>query len=258
MTDNTNENTLPNGNTEPEQQINPGAIRKSTTQSILKAAQNATGMEFNSMEDMLAALARLSSTQDPQTNQREAAQLSADMSQEQQNRRNRVTTNDLQDQFQQMRKDLELKDQRLKEREIESGIRNTLGDRFDNDLMDYTITKLKSQVVEQDGDLIVVNSKNQQRYNENGSPMSVRELADEMARQNPKLLKQSIVNTGSGLRPQGSMFGNMPGDNESIPDYSKDPAAFNSWANKRGLGRGVGLKGVTTSLTNSSQVKKII
>ena len=73
---------------------------------------------------------------------------------------------------------------------------------------------------------------------------------------NPKLLKQSNTNSGSGLRPgQGSFTGAL---DESVPDYSRDPAAFNAWANKNGLGTGTGLKGLTVSASVSNSTRKVL
>ena len=42
-----------------EQNVNPGAIRKSTTQSLLNALSNASGTQFQSVEDALAFMARV-------------------------------------------------------------------------------------------------------------------------------------------------------------------------------------------------------
>ena len=42
-----------------EQNVNPGAIRKSTTQSLLNALSNASGTQFQSVEDALAYMARV-------------------------------------------------------------------------------------------------------------------------------------------------------------------------------------------------------
>ena len=46
-----------------EQQINPGAIRKSTTSSLLNALSNASGQQFESVEAALAYVTRMSATQ---------------------------------------------------------------------------------------------------------------------------------------------------------------------------------------------------
>lgn len=247
---------------EEKPQVNAGAIRKTTTQNILKAAQNATGMEFNSVEEMMAALARLSAQNSSTTNQanqstqQQVAQAAANEAVEQ---RQRITNNDLAEQMAAMKREMELKEQRLREKELDSSILNAMGDKFDSDLTDYTINKIKSQLHEQDGEYIVVNAKNQQRFTQDGNPMTVRELIDEVARTNPKLLRQAPVQGGSGLRPQSNMFGDgIPGDGEFVPDYTRDPAAFNAWANKRGLGKGAGLRGITATVSNSTQVRKIV
>jgi hypothetical protein len=81
-------------------------------------------------------------------------------------------------------------------------------------------------------------------------------LVEEIAQGNPKLLKQGQVSSGSGLRPGQSQFAGAPPD--QIPDYSKDPAAFNAWASKMGLGKRVGLKATSVTATVSGQSRKIV
>lgn len=243
-------------------QPNAGAIRKSTTQSILKAAANATGMEFQSVEDMMSAIARMSAmasvkdTQQPQSKPTQQSQHSEDDSGD--GGRKRVTNNDLAERYDALRKEMADKERKLLERQLDDNIRGSLGDRFDPGFMDYTLSKIKGQLIEQDGDWIVVNGRNQQRYHAEGRPMTVRDLVEELAADNPKLLRQSAVTGGSGLRPQSGAFnGGIPGDGEVIPDYTRDPAAFNAWAARRGLGKNAGLKTVTASVYNSSSSKKV-
>jgi hypothetical protein len=234
---------------EVDNKVNPGAIRKSTTQSILKAASQAAGMEFDSVEAMASALARLSAqtTQSSQSN-------TQPMQQETINKR--LTTTDLHDQFQSLRQDLAKKEQALREKELDGEIRGAMGDRFDTDLVDYALQKVKSNIVWEDGAYAIVNSKGQIRYGEDGNPLTIQGLVSEVAKTNPKLLKMAGGNnTGSGLRPREGMFG---GGEEVMPDYNTDPAGFNAWATRNGLGKGVGLKGVKASVTNSSQVKRVV
>jgi hypothetical protein len=235
-----------------QKQVNPAAIRKSTQQSMLKAASNATGMDFQSMDDMIATIARLS--QQVQSQSTQQAQTQSETPQEKQKR---VQGTDLQDQIAAMKKQMEDQQANLRQKELDGSIRNAMGDRFDGDMADYTINKIKSQLVENDGDWIVVNSKNQQRYTQDGNPMSVRDLIEEVARANPKLLRQAPVQGGSGLRPQQGMYDGAPGDGEFVPDFSKDPAAFNMWASKHGLGKNSGLKSVMATVTNSTNVKRM-
>lgn len=247
--DTTNESTvdLSQGH-EPDNRVNPGAIRKSTTQSILKAASQAAGMEFDSVEAMAAAFARLAA-QGSQSNQ------SAPQQTQQDSQRTRITATDLHDQFQTLRQDLAKKEQALREKELDGEIRGAMGDRFDSDLVDYALQKVKSNIVWEDGAYAIVNSKGQIRYGEDGNPLTVSGLVTEVAKTNPKLLKMAGGNNGSGLRPREGMFG---GESEVIPDYNVDPAAFNAWATRNGLGKGVGLKGVKASVTNSSTSKRVV
>lgn len=230
-----------------EQSVNPGAIRKSTTQSLLNALSNASGTQFQSVEDALAYMARV------------GAQTSGGSAQpvvdtRQQQMPGRVTTNDLHEQFQKLQQDLSVKEQRLREKELDSDIQRSMGDRFDPDLLDYALSKVKSNIQwNQDGTYAIVNNKGQERYGSDGMPLTIQGLVSEVAQGNPKLLKQSQLNSGSGLRPgQGSFTGAV---DEAVPDYSRDPAAFNAWASKNGFGKNIGLKslGVTASVASSSR-----
>jgi len=230
------------------QTVNPGAIRKSTTQSILNALSNASGTQFTSVEDALAYMARVGA----QTTQSVG---SAQPVSEPKPVSNRVTTNDLHEQFQKLQQDLSIKEQRLREKELDSEIQRAMGDKFDSDLLDYALSKVKSNIEwYEDGTYAIVNNKGQQRYGQDGNPLTIHGLVNEVAMGNPKLLKQSSTNSGSGLRPGQSFAGEL----DSIPDYSRDPAAFNAWAQKNGLGKNLGLKGMTVSATVSSSSRKIL
>lgn len=251
MNDNTeiNEPTLDlqAGTEAQDSKINPGAIRRATTQSILKAASAATGIEFDSVESMAAALARLSAQGQSANPQHSAAEPQG---------KSRLTTNDLHEQFVALRQDLSKKEQQLREKELDGDIRNAMGDRFDPDLVEYALSKVKSNIVWEDGSYAIVNSKGQVRYGEDGNPMTISGLVSEVAKANPKLLKvNNSAPTGSGLRPREGMFG---GEAEVMPDYITDPAGFNAWVTRNGLGRGVGLKGVRASVTNSSTSKRVV
>jgi hypothetical protein len=235
-----------------EQTVNPGAIRKSTTQSLLTALSNASGTQFQSVEDALSYMARVGAQQTSGGNAQPSGQP------KQQNVTNgRVTTNDLHEQFSKLQNDLAVKEQRLREKELDSDIQRAMGDRFDSDLLDYALNKVKNNIQwNDDGSYAIVNQKGQERYGSDGMPLTIQGLVQEVAQGNPKLLKQSNANSGSGLRPgQGSFTGALE---ESIPDYSRDPAAFNAWANKNGLGKGVGLKGLSVSATVSSSSRKVL
>ena len=233
-----------------EQNVNPGAIRKSTTQSLLNAFSNASGVQFESVEDAIAFMARVGAQNtiggsaqpvEPQTQQRSG----------------RVTTNDLHEQFQKLQQDLQLKEQKLREKELDADIQRAMGDRFDSDLLDYALNKVKSNIQwNDDGSYAIVDSKGRERYGMDGSPLTIRGLVDEVAKGNPKLLRQSNTASGSGLRPGGGQFAGAA--DESIPDYSRDPAAFNAWAQRMGLGKGTGLKGLSVSATVTQAGRKIL
>lgn len=232
-----------------EQNVNPGAIRKSTTQSILNAMSNASGMQFQSVEDALAYMARVGAQN---TNHGGSEQPV-----EPQNRSSgRVTTNDLHERFNELQANLARKEQALREKDLDSEIQRAMGDRFDSDLLDYALSKVKSNIQwNDDGSYSIVNQKGQERYGNDGSPLTISGLVNEVAQGNPKLLKQSNVSSGSGLRPSGSFAGAM---DDSIPDYSRDPAAFNAWAARNGLGKNIGLKGMSVTATQSTSSRKIL
>jgi hypothetical protein len=245
-----------NSQDQTQQQVNPAQIRKSTQQSMLKAASNATGMEFQSMEELLSTMARMNQQiQQLQGSQQQTQHQPQNDAQD--TKKGRVSGNDLQDQILAMKQEMELKEKRLREKELDGSIRNAMGDKFDTELTDYAMSKIKDSLVEQDGEWVVVDSKNRQRYTQDGNPMTVNDLIAELGRQNPKLLKQAPAQGGSGLRPQSGVFDGNPGDGEFVPDYTRDPAAFNAWAQKRGLGKNSGLKGMTAAVYNSTNVRKM-
>ena len=232
-----------------ETQVNPGAIRKSTTNSLLNALSNASGQQFESVEAALAYVTRVSATQSGgnvqpvESNQTKSS--------------GRTTNNDLHEQFNKLQQDLNRKDQALRERDLDGDIQRAMSDKFDPDLIDYALTKVKSNIQwNDDGTYNIVNSKGQERYGSDGNPLSISGLVQEVAKGNPKLLKQSNLPGGSGLRPgQGKFAGAME---DGVPDYSKDPAAFNAWASRNGLGKNIGLKGTAISATISGQSTKVL
>jgi hypothetical protein len=229
---------------------NPGAIRKSQTQSILNALSAASGQTFESVEAAASWAARVGA-QNVQTNGG-SVQPKVDN----QPKQSRTTTNDLQEQFQALQFKLAKQEQTLREKDLDGDIRSVMGEKFDADLVDYAMSKVKSNIQwNDDGTYVIVNSKGQQRYSQDGTPLSISGLVEEVAKGNPKLLKQNTLQGGSGLRPGQGQFAGAP--EEGIPDYSRDPAAFNAWASRNGLGRNVGLKGVNVSVSNSMSQKKV-
>lgn len=233
-----------------EQNVNPGAIRKSTTQSLLNALSQASGQNFESVEAALSFVARTSA-------QNVGGSVQPVVEPSTERRSNRVTTNDLHEQFNKLQMDLARKDQMIREKELDSDIQRAMGDRFDSDLLDYALTKVKSNIEwNDDGTYTIVDNRGRERYGMDGNPLTIAGLVDEVAKGNPKLLRQSSGASGSGLRPgQGSFAGAIE---EGIPDYSRDPAAFNAWAARNGLGKNIGLKGMKVSATNSTASRKIL
>jgi hypothetical protein len=233
-----------------EGKVNPGAIRKSTTHGILNALSHASGQQFDSVEAAIAYMARTSNApREPVGNVKPVASAKT--------RSDRVSTTDLQEQFARLQEDLARKEQTIRERDLDSDIRQAMGERFDPDLLDYALTKVKSNIQwNDDGTYSIVNTRGQERYGMSGTPLTITDLVQEVAKGNPKLLRQSNLSGGSGLRPSGGMFAGAPED--SIPDYSKDPAAFNAWAQRNGLGKNIGLKATTVSATVTSAGRKIL
>jgi len=232
------------------EKVNPGAIRKSTTHSILNALSNASGQQFESVESALAYIARTANQSTPVGNDTAKADTPKQAS-------GRVTTNDLHEQFSKLQQDLARKEQALRERDLDADIQRTMGDRFDPDLLDYALTKVKSSIQwNEDGTYSIMNGKGQERYGADGNPLTLQGLVQEVAKGNPKLLKQSNLSGGSGLRPGNGNFAGA--SEESVPDYSKDPAAFNSWAQRNGLGKSIGLKATNVTATVTSQGRKIL
>lgn len=235
--------------------INAGGIRKSTTHGILNALSAASGQQFDSVEAAIAYVARTSSQKQNSdgndTAVDEVVQTSTRMG-----RGRTAQDTDLRDQFAKLQKDLAMKERALRQKELDTEILRHMGDKFDPDLADYAMSKVKSNIqFKRDGSYTIVNAKGQERYGMDGNPLTIAQLIGEIAVGNPKLLKQATTG-GSGLRPGQGNFAGAPTD--SIPSYDRDPAAFNQWAAKMGLGRGQGLKGLGVSATTSTSTKKIV
>ena len=237
-----------------DKQINAGAIRKSTTSSILNALSQASGQNFESVEAAIGYIARTAN----QTNVGNAQPVEVEPTID--TRMGRDVGNDstdLRDQFMKLQRDLAQKERALRMKELDTEILRNMGDRFDPDLQDYALQKIKQNLtLKRDGSYSIVNSKGQERYGMDGNPLNLKSLVEEIATGNPKLLKQNNLASGSGLRPGQQTFAGATPD--AIPDYSKDPAAFNAWAQKMGLGKRVGLKGAGVTATVSGTSRKIV
>ncbi len=243
----TNDNNVTSNESSSESTVNPSAIRKSQTQGILNALSKASGTNLSSVEDAVQFIAQQKAVQ---TQVGGNAQPVEQRQPEQQTRS--VSNNDLQEQFQKLQSELSSKETALKGKELESDIMQSMGDRFDADLSDYALQKVKSNIQwNDDKTYSIVNAKGQERYGQDGEPLTLKDLVEEVAQGNPKLLKQnSSTQSGSGLRPGQSKFAGS--DLDAIPDYTKDPAGFKAWKMRNGLGRGVGLKGLNVAISDSS------
>ena len=225
--------------------VNPSAIRKSQTQGILNALSKASGQSLSSVEDAVAFIAKSTALQSGGN-----AQPVVQRQPEQSTRS--VSNNDLQEQFQSLQKQLSQKETALKGKELESDIMQSMGERFDSELSEYAMQKVKSNIQwNDDNTYSIVNAKGQERYGQDGELLNIRDLVEEVAKGNPKLLKQtSSTQSGSGLRPGQTRFAGS--DLDAVPDYTKDPAAFKAWKTKNGLGRGAGLKMSGVTISDSS------
>ena len=235
--------------------VNAGAIRKSTTSGILNALSQASGQNFESVEAAIGYIARTASQNNNVGN---AQPVDVEPTLDSRMGRDVGTDNtDLRDQFMKLQRDLAQKERALRVKELDTEILRNMGDRFDPDLQDYALQKIKSNLTfKRDGSYTITNSKGQERYGMDGNPLNLKSLIDEIAQGNPKLLKQNNLSSGSGLRQGQQQFaGAVP---DQIPDYSKDPAAFNAWASKMGLGKRVGLKGASVSASVSTASRKIV
>ena len=235
--------------------VNAGAIRKSTTSGILNALSQASGQNFESVEAAIGYIARTASQNNNVGN---AQPVDVEPTLDSRMGRDVGTDNtDLRDQFMKLQRDLAQKERALRMKELDGEILRNMGDRFDPDLQDYALQKIKSNLtLKRDGTYTITNSKGQERYGMDGNPLNLKSLIDEIAQGNPKLLKQNNLASGSGLRQGQQQFaGAVP---DQIPDYSKDPAAFNAWAQKMGLGKRVGLKGASVSASVSTASRKIV
>jgi hypothetical protein len=232
---------------------NAGAIRKSTTQSLLTALSQASGQQFESVEAALAYVARTSS-QNLGGNEQPTVEQSNNKGRM---GRPRSADNDLREQFTKLQADLQKKDTALRQKELDTEILRHMSDNFDPDLTDYAMQKIKSNIqFIQDGSFKIVNAKGQERYAMDGNPLSLQGLIKEVAQGNPKLLKQSNVSSGSGMRAGQGNFAGAPSDD--MPNYATNPAEFNAWAAKNGFGKGVGLKGAKVSATVTNASRKVL
>ena len=226
--------------------INPSAIRKSQTQGILNALSKASGQNLSSVEDAVAFIAKSTASRSG-GNAQPVAQRQPELTQTRS-----VSNNDLQEQFQNLQKQLSQKEVALKGKELESEIMQSMGERFDSELSEYAMQKVKSNIQwNDDNTYSIVNAKGQERYGQDGELLTIRDLVEEVAKGNPKLLKQtSSTQSGSGLRPGQTRFAGS--DLDSVPDYTRNPAEFKAWKTRNGLGRGIGLKGASVTVSDSS------
>ncbi len=232
--------------TSSDSNVNPSAIRKSQTQGILNALSKASGQSLSSVEDAVAFIAKSTAQSQLDGNAQPVVQRQPET------QTRSVSNNDLQEQFQNLQKQLSQKEVALKGKELESDIMQSMGERFDSELSEYAMQKVKSNIQwNDDNTYSIVNAKGQERYGQDGELLTIRDLVEEVAKGNPKLLKQtSSTQSGSGLRPGQSKFAGS--DLDAIPDYSRNPAEFKAWKIRNGLGKGTGLKATSVEISDSS------
>ena len=242
----TDNNNVESQQSSSESKVNPAGIRKAQTQGILNALSKASGQNLTSVEDAVAFVAKSTAQSQVVGNAQPVEQSQPEVKQTRS-----VSNNDLQEQFQKLQSELNQKETALKGKELETDIMQSMGDRFDPDLTEYALQKVKSNIQwNEDKTYSIVNSKGQERYGQDGNPLTLNDLVNEVAQGNPKLLKQSFTQSGSGLRPGQTKFAGS--DLDAIPDYSKDPAAFKAWKQRHSLGKGVGLKGLGVKVSDGT------
>ena len=225
--------------------IDPGVIRKSNTQGILNALSKASGQNLTSVEDAVSYIAQSTAKSQLGGNAQPVEQHQP------QQRTQSVSNNDLQEQFAKLQSELSQKEIALKGKELESDILQSMGDRFDSELSEYAMQKVQSNIQwNEDKTYSIINSKGQERYGQDGAPLTLNDLVEEVAKGNPKLLKQSSsTQSGSGLRPGQTKFAGS--DLDAIPDFSRQPAEWKAWKQKNGLGKGMGLKGIGVTVSEN-------
>ena len=107
-----------------ETTMKAGAIRKSTTNSILNALSQASGQNFESVEAALAYVARTSSqrggnAQPVESEPTENSRMGRDVGDD---------STDLRDQFMRLQRDLAQKDRALRMKELDTEILRNMGD----------------------------------------------------------------------------------------------------------------------------------
>ena len=153
--------------------------------SILNALGQASGQNFESVEAALSFIARTSASQT------QIGGNAQPVEQPQTKQSSRITTNDLSDRFNELQLNLAKKEQALREKELDSDIQRAMGDKFDPDLIDYALSKVKSNIQwNDDGSYSITDSKGRERYGLDGNPLTLQGLVQEVAKGNPKLLKQ--------------------------------------------------------------------
>ena len=228
MTIENNQPTPTPEHTEPVIQVNPADIRKNTTKSILSAVYQATGNQFNSVEEMinwsqLASEKLNQKAPEPEVKARASTGLDS-----------------VQEELKAMKEAIARKDHMLRERDTNSMIQSQLQDQFEPELQEFVISKVKEQI-KYDGDRLLIKDENgNTRYNlDTGNVLTVKDLVQEIGRKYPKTLKSQPVpeGRGPGIRSSTSI---RQLSNDEIPDYATNPAEFKLWAEKNGIGsRGI-------------------
>ena len=206
-----------------QEQPSPGAVRKSTQSRLLKAVSDATGVQIDNVDALVEIVSRASK---PEVQQAQEA----------------VPT-DLAKQLQAMQAELANHKAAIAQKELENQLTRAMGAQFDDEVQDYAMTKIKSQVKLVDGAWVAVNATGEVRYGVDGKVVTPAALVSEFAQNNGRLLKNAA--------PQGTGFQGAAKDASTnvVPDPT-DLVAFKAWAEKQGL-RGTNKLNIGVSLSNS-------
>lgn len=209
------------------EQPSAGVVRKSTQTRLLKAVSEATGVQIDNVDALVEIVSKAAQTKQAAPTQTEAAQVPTDLAK----------------QLAAMQEELANHKAAIAQKELENQLTRAMGAQFDDEVQDYAMSKIKSQVKLVDGAWVAVNAAGEVRYGVDGKAVTPAALVSEFAQTNQRLLKNAT--------PQGTGFqGGATSSSANVVPDPTDIVAFKAWAEKQGL-RGTNKMNIGVSLTNS-------
>lgn len=206
--------------------IDAGVVRKSTQTRLLKAVSEATGVQIDNVDALVEIVSKAAQTKQAAPTQTES----------------QVPT-DLAKQLALMQEELANHKAAIAQKELENQLTRAMGAQFDDEVQDYAMSKIKSQVKLVDGAWVAVNAAGEVRYGVDGKAVTPAALVSEFAQTNQRLLKNAT--------PQGTGFqGGATSSSANVVPDPTDIVAFKAWAEKQGL-RGTNKMNIGVSLSNS-------